>query len=250
MGLEIGSYNIPDPDGSGHALHLNVWDFGGQDDYRSTQQFFFTPRALYLFLWDRRCNVDASNVRRWLSLVHKRAGRVKVLMVATHCFEAGKSWPHLFRPQDIARLDKAFPDMILPGVLEIDSADPPYHIEELKARLFTEANAVHGQYANHLPATWVAAREKALARNTTHVEFAEFADDCAQSGVNGSAARSLLDMLSRQGRLVNYGADEKLRDVVVLKPEWLMKAFAAVRRDRCETPEIVEALPDLTILHK
>ena len=250
LGLEIGCYDLEPPDGNGHTLHLNVWDFGGQDDYRSTQQFFFTPQALYVFLWNRRFNVDASNVRRWLSLVNKRAGSAKVLMIATHCFEGGKSSPHQFKPHDIARLDRAFPGMLLPGILEIDSAgpphspDPPYHIEELKARLYAEANEVHGRYNVQLPSKWMEARNKVLARKTTHIEFADFKADCAACGVIGSAARSLLDMLARQGRLVNYGADPKLRDVVVLNAEWLMKAFAAVRRDRCEPPEAFAVLPN------
>ena len=244
LGLEIGCYDLEPPDGEGHTLHLNVWDFGGQDDYRSTQQFFFTPQALYVFLWNRRFNVDASNVRRWLSLVNKRAGSAKVLMIATHCFEGGKSSPHLFKAQDIARLDKQFPGMLLPGVLEIDSADPPYHIDELKARLYAEANDVHGRYNVELPSKWVQARNKVLARNTTHMDFADFEADCAACGVTGGAVRSLLNMLALQGRLVNYGADPKLRDVVVLNAEWLMKAFASVRRDRCEPPEAFAALPN------
>ncbi|MEJ2229538.1 MAG: COR domain-containing protein, partial [Alphaproteobacteria bacterium] len=246
VALEIGHYDIAPPDGNGSPLHLNVWDFGGQDDYRSTQQFFFTAHALYLFLWDRRLNVDASNVRRWLSLVNKRAGKVKVLMIATHCCEGkgGKCQPHLFKPQDVARLDKAFPEMILPDILEIDCADPPYHVEDLKARLYAEAAAVHGQQDIHLPSKWMAARDKVLKRNATHIDFTDFADDCQQCGVTGSAVRSLLGMLSRQGRLVNYGFDEKLRDVVVLNAEWLMKAFAAVRRDRCVPDEAANALPE------
>ena len=50
-------------------------------------------------------------------------------------------------------------------------------------------------------------------------------------------------MLARHWLLVNYGADPILRDVVVLNAEWLMKAFAAVRRDRCEPPEAFAVFP-------
>ena len=40
-------------DGETHNVKIHSWDFGGQEIYHSTHQFFLTKRSLYLFVWDR-----------------------------------------------------------------------------------------------------------------------------------------------------------------------------------------------------
>ena len=37
---------------SGQRFRLNVWDFGGQETYHATHQFFLTRRSLYVLLDD------------------------------------------------------------------------------------------------------------------------------------------------------------------------------------------------------
>jgi internalin A len=39
---------------NGHNFRLNVWDFGGQEVYHATHQFFLTKRSLYVMLDDTR----------------------------------------------------------------------------------------------------------------------------------------------------------------------------------------------------
>jgi GTPase SAR1 family protein len=39
---------------NGRNFHLNVWDFGGQEIYHATHQFFLTKRSLYVLLDDTR----------------------------------------------------------------------------------------------------------------------------------------------------------------------------------------------------
>ncbi len=54
-GIEISQVQEPHPDATiKENLTLNFWDFGGQEVYRITHQFFFSENALYLLVWKPR----------------------------------------------------------------------------------------------------------------------------------------------------------------------------------------------------
>jgi GTPase SAR1 family protein len=48
---------------------INIWDFGGQEIYHSTHQFFLTKRSLYLFLWEARKDDNLINFDYWLNVI-------------------------------------------------------------------------------------------------------------------------------------------------------------------------------------
>ena len=45
-------------------MTLRTWDFGGQEVYRITHQFFFTKRALYMVVWSAREGAGAATRSR------------------------------------------------------------------------------------------------------------------------------------------------------------------------------------------
>ena len=49
-GIDIHRHEFPLR--NGRRFRLNVWDFGGQEIYHATHQFFLTHRSLYLLLDD------------------------------------------------------------------------------------------------------------------------------------------------------------------------------------------------------
>ena len=52
---------------SGNHFRINIWDFGGQEIYHATHQFFFTKRSLYLLIADTR--QDNTDFNYWLEVV-------------------------------------------------------------------------------------------------------------------------------------------------------------------------------------
>ena len=101
------------------VIQFNCWDFGGQAVYRVTHQFFFSPRAVYLLLWEPRMGVEQGQVEAWLKLLRLRVGETaKVIVVSTHCRSGER----------IARIDKPvfqrdFGKMIV-AFHEVDSLVP------------------------------------------------------------------------------------------------------------------------------
>ena len=95
-------------------MTVRAWDFGGQEVYRISHQFFFTRRALYVVVWNARQGQEQDEVEGWLRRIRLRVGRdARALLVATHCAER--------RPElDYPHLERAFPGM-LAGAFETDS---------------------------------------------------------------------------------------------------------------------------------
>jgi GTPase SAR1 family protein len=66
---------------NGRHFRLNVWDFGGQQIYHATHQFFLTRRSLYLLLDDTRKDyksVSDEGFKFWLELIDVFGGHSRL----------------------------------------------------------------------------------------------------------------------------------------------------------------------------
>ena len=56
-GIDVIQWKFTQPNGK--EFRVNIWDFGGQEIYHQTHQFFLTKRSLYVLVADtRRENTD------------------------------------------------------------------------------------------------------------------------------------------------------------------------------------------------
>ena len=112
-GIEIQPLALRHPDLDAD-MTVRAWDFGGQEVYRITHQFFFSRRALYLVVWNAREGQEQNEVEGWLRRIRLRVSRdARALVVATHRDER--------RPElDYPQLKQAFPEL-LAGQYEVDN---------------------------------------------------------------------------------------------------------------------------------
>ncbi|MDO8444569.1 MAG: leucine-rich repeat domain-containing protein [Deltaproteobacteria bacterium] len=66
-GIDINSWYVLTKDNS--YFRINFWDFGGQEIYHATHQFFLTKRSLYLFVWDARKEDNILDFDYWLNTI-------------------------------------------------------------------------------------------------------------------------------------------------------------------------------------
>jgi Leucine-rich repeat (LRR) protein len=66
------------------TMTLITWDFGGQEIYHATHQFFLTKRSLYVVVWSAREGHDQDRLDYWLDKLKALAGDSPVILVATH----------------------------------------------------------------------------------------------------------------------------------------------------------------------
>ena len=68
---------------NGRPFRLNVWDFGGQQIYHATHQFFLTHRSLYVLVDDTRKDyksVSDEGFKYWLELIDVFGGHSPTLI--------------------------------------------------------------------------------------------------------------------------------------------------------------------------
>jgi GTPase SAR1 family protein len=206
-------------------MTLRAWDFGGQDVYQVTHQFFFTPHALYVVIWNARQGPESDDVEGWLSRISLRIGPdARTIVVATHCAER---IPDL----DYDQLKNQFAEMLF-GSFEVDNRTGE-GIPELREAISQQA-AQLSPMGQMISPRWTAARDEILARKDIEpqIRYEEFAQACERHGVTGQEILTLAQLMHDIGHIIYYGDDEGLKDVVVLNPEWLTKAISYVLGDK------------------
>jgi internalin A len=220
-GIDIKPFCLPHPYLPSVNITLNVWDFGGQQIYHSTHQFFMTKRSLYLMVWSARSNINQARLDHWLAKIQVLAPDAPVILVATHLDE---------HPMDLnfIRFKEAYPQVV--GHVGVSNKDGT-GIAELRKMIAKEAARLP-LMEQQWPKTWLEA-EAALRKDPRyHLTSSEYADACVKQGVSRDIATTALGgYLHDLGKILYHQDDDALSDFVVLKPNWLSKAISRVLDD-------------------
>ncbi len=229
-GIKIKQVKITDPD-SGKEITLNGWDFGGQPVYRPTHQLFFSAPAVYLVVWKPREGPQQGFVKEWIQLVKRREPTAKILVVATH---GGSQQRHA----DIDRQElwELFSRDTVLDFFHVESKPDPnangerLGIEELKRTIAHVASTLP-EVGRSVPKRWQEVRE-ALAQNpVAYLPLERVLKLCRLHQMDDNEARLFVTIEHRLGHLIHYQHDPALRDIVVLKPDWLATAISFVLDD-------------------
>jgi internalin A len=221
-GIEIDTLTLPHPALPDQSLLLNVWDFGGQDIYRATHQFFLTERGLYLVVWDARLGAEDGNLTYWLNTIRMLAPNTSVLLVATH--SDGQTLD-----LNVAQYRADYPQIV--QVLQVNNATG-VGIDDLKRAL--------AKYAVELPCvgqpwlpSWVEVEQELLASSEHYISTDTYVDLCMAKGIRAALARGTLgSYLHDLGEILYFRDDPTLSDIVILKPNWVAKAISLVLEDQ------------------
>ena len=227
-GIEIKSVIVTHAD-SGTEISLNGWDFGGQPVYRPTHQLFFSAPAVYLVVWKPREGPQQGFVKEWITLIEHRAPDAKVLVVATHG-GPGQRQPDIDK-QEIQ--DRFGSDMVL-DFLHIDSKPDAQNsctgLAELKKAIASVAASLP-EMGRSVPAKWQRVREFLQTNDKAYLPYNDVLAICHRQGIDKEQAELFLRISHRLGYLIHYDYDPILRDIVILKPDWLAKAISFVLDD-------------------
>ncbi|MEH2335417.1 leucine-rich repeat domain-containing protein [Nostoc sp.] len=75
-GIDVIQWKFPF---KGKEFQVNIWDFGGQEIYHATHQFFLTKRSLYALVADTR--KEDTDFYYWLNVVELLSGNSPLLIV-------------------------------------------------------------------------------------------------------------------------------------------------------------------------
>jgi internalin A len=211
---------------AGRPFHLNVWDFGGQQIYHATHQFFLTKRSLYVLVDDTRNSSQAvqdDGFNYWLELIEALSEGSPVLIFQNE--KAGRS-----KSIDAAGIKGRFANVkdIYRGNLELPEA----------AEKLAEAIRYHVQQLPHVgdavPAGWLAIRAELEERKQQDPYISRkdyFQIYGRHLELDETKALKLSRYLHELGVFLHFQDDPLLARLVILKNDWATEAVFNVLDD-------------------
>jgi internalin A len=205
-GIDVLYLDFPHP--SGNPFRINIWDFGGQEIYHATHQFFLTKRSLYLLVADTR--QDNTDFNYWLEIVELLTEASPTLIIKNEKQD---------RPCEVNenQLRGRFPNLekILPTNLATNRGLPEiltaiqHHISQLP------------HIGTPLPKTWVNVRKALETDNRNYITQQEFLTLCDTHGFKRREDKlQLSGYLHDLGVCLHFQSDPILKNFIILRPEW------------------------------
>jgi len=228
-GIEIKPVKVTAPAG-GMEITLNGWDFGGQPVYRPTHQLFFSAPAVYLVVWKPREGPQQGFVKEWIKLVKHREPEAKILVVATH------GGPKERQP-DIDRQEiwDLFGKDTVIDFLSVESKPNEKGERQDIAKLkdvIARVAASLPEMGRSVPKHWHEARKRLRQSKEAYLPLDRVFAICKEHNIEEEDARLLLRICRRVGDMIYYEHDPVLREIVVIKPDWLATAMSFVLEDK------------------
>ncbi|MGK5681045.1 COR domain-containing protein [Actinoplanes sp. URMC 104] len=201
------------------AFRVNVWDFGGQEIYHATHQFFLTKRSVYVLVCDER--KEDTDFQYWLDVVNLLSGASPLIIVQNR--KQGRA-----QALNTTGLRQAYPH--LRDTISLNLADNS-GLDDAVAKIRQEVESLP-HIGAALPKTWRDVRV-ALERDTRdYISAEEFFRICRTHGfTRDDDIRQLGGFLHDLGICLYFQDDDLLRKTVILKPEWGTSAVYRVLDD-------------------
>ncbi len=224
-GIDIKSWNLKTKDDK--KLKINIWDFGGQEIYHSTHQFFLSKRSIYILVWDARIDKmmpDLASFDYWLRIVSLLSQNSPILVVQNKI-------DHRASLVEEQYLKQYFPNII--GFYKV-SAKEKTGIEELKKSIADEINKLP-HIGEQLPKVWIDIRDNLKQSNKNFIKLDDYISVCKKFGIDFEQALHLSNYFHDLGIFLHFQDNDILRNIIFLNPEWATEAVYKI----IDTKEVV-----------
>lgn len=190
------------------SFRVNIWDFGGQEIYHATHQFFLTKRSLYALVADTR--KEDTDFYYWLNVVDLLSDNSPLLIVKNE-----KQDRH--RELNERQLRGEFEN--LKDVLAVNLSTNR-GLDKVKTEIeHYVKNLPH--VGSPLPKTWVRVREMLESDYRNYLSVEEYLDISKKNGFTQiKDSLQLSEYLHDIGVFLHFQDDLLLSKIVILKPKW------------------------------
>jgi len=197
-------------------LQANIWDFGGQEIYHQTHQFFLSKRSLYLLLADNR--KEDSDFYYWLNTVSLLSDNSPLLIIKNEKQNRIREIHEAQLKADFSNIK----DILSTNLSDnrglssiIDSLH--YHLSQLP------------HIGSTLPKTWVKVRRQLEQSNLYTIDLKYYFKICQENGFEKNIDKlQLSSYLHDLGVCLHFQDDDLLRKILILKPNWATNAVYKV----------------------
>ncbi len=231
-GININSWIIPKEEISSinpqieRDFQINIWDFGGQEIYHSTHQFFLTKRSIYLLVTESRKEDSHDDFFYWLNIIKLLGDNSPVVMALNKCDQPTKELP-------IKEYRSAFNNIIQFNKISL-TKEKRDAFNDFKTSLKKIASELP-HIGNPLPKVWVDIRrdiEALKIAGHNYISQDEYFEICKKHYRREDSALTLSEFFHDIGVIIHFQDDIDLKDIVILNHEWITKGVYKVLDDR------------------
>jgi len=206
------------------SFQMNVWDFGGQEIYHSTHQFFLTKRSLYIIVNNTRTN--STDFNYWLQVINLFSDNSPVIIIQNQVSGSDTDL-------DLPGLQKYFSNIRY--MLDADLSN----INDGRVRKIIQHIGSDIQKLWHvgdeLPKQWVAIRNvlQKKAKDSPYIKAKEFYKICVDNEVaEKKAMQRLSSLLHDLGVFLHFQDEPILGDIIILQNSWATKGVYKILDDK------------------
>ena len=196
------------PLNNGKEFRVNIWDFGGQEIYHETHQFFLTERSLYTLVADTR--TEDTDFYYWLNVVELLSNNSPVLVIKN---EKQK------RKRDINERQLRGEFTNFKETFATDLATNTGLPEILNKIQHYISNLPH--VGTELPAYWVKVREVLEKDTRNYISLDEYLNICKKQGFKDLEDMEVLSGYFHDiGVFLHFQNDDLLNKTIILNTAW------------------------------
>eukprot|EP01038_Epipyxis_sp_PR26KG_P004020 gene4020-5750_t len=207
-------------------FQINIWDFGGQEIYHSTHQFFLTKRSIYMLVTESRKEDSHDDFFYWLNIIKLLGDKSPVVMVLNKCDQPTKDLP-------IKEYKDNFGNIIAFHKISLKE-DYREDFEKFKLDLLRYASALP-HIGNPLPKVWVDIRieiEELKLKGINYISETEYFEICKKHYRNAESALFLSEYFHDLGVILHFKDDIDLKDTVILNHQWITSGVYKILDDK------------------
>jgi internalin A len=227
-GIDIKAWIIPKVDlNLTKDFRINIWDFGGQEIYHATHQFFLTKRSVYLLVSESRKEDRHEDYYYWLNIIKLLGDTSPVIIVLNKFDQPTKDLP-------INEYRKAFDN--IKEFVKVSCKEGEKNkltIDYLKSII--KEIITNKEFLPHigspLPKVWIDIRtelENIQEKGINYISYDDYLVICRKYELNEERALYLSEFFHDIGVILHFQQDINLRETVILNHEWVTKGVYKV----------------------
>ncbi|MDD5668539.1 MAG: COR domain-containing protein [Candidatus Omnitrophica bacterium] len=212
QGIDVIRWSFPMDNGK--TFWVSIWDFGGQEIYHATHQFFLTKRSLYALVGDMRS--EDTNFYYWLHVVELLSDNSPLMILKNEKQD---------RTREINEEVHKFTN--LKEILSVNLAKN----RGLDKVIDTIKHHVHllPHVGTPLPKTWVMVRKELEESKENYISLDSYFAICKKHGFTEEKDKLQLSSYFHDlGVFLHFQEDPLLKKIVILKPKWATGAVYKV----------------------
>lgn len=205
-GIDVLKWSFPLNDGK--EFRVNIWDFGGQEIYHATHQFFLTERSLYTLVTDSR--KEDTDFYYWLNIVDLLSKGSPLLIIKNEKQDRRRDINEKQLRGEFTNFKETLATNLstkrgLPEIL----GKIKHYITKLP------------HIGSKLPTFWIKVREVIENDPRDYISLRNYLKICRDNGFTQKEDMLVLSgYLNDLGVFLHFQNDDILRKTVILKPTW------------------------------